>query len=174
MSDHEIRTSHSFECFSIINAGANLGDTVKQCRSSRWHQQYQSTRTRIKCSHSRHQYFIMIGSRLRLPIFVFDQDVTASGLLKTTVILTSALIISYVVITELYRAKTRLPGIPGPIGFPVRAINNVDRTDMLTSCYIDSRQLLPTKPGSRRPTTPMEQEIRRRVCNSHGSGGSQT
>lgn len=58
----------------------------------------------------------MIGKLIDSP---FLRDATPSSLLLATLgfILLSA--IGYVVVTEVYRSKIRLPGIPGPTGLPV-------------------------------------------------------
>ena len=61
----------------------------------------------------------MIGTKLQIVDSPLLQNVTASSLLLSALgfILLSA--IAYVILTEVYRAKIRLPGIPGPTGLPV-------------------------------------------------------
>lgn len=61
----------------------------------------------------------MIGTSLSLTNFPALRDLTASSLLLTTAGLIVALAVAYVVATEIYRARVRLPTIPGPRGVPV-------------------------------------------------------
>jgi hypothetical protein len=61
----------------------------------------------------------MIGSKLHLTNLPFIQDLTAKSLLTTTVALSILVIIGYVLITEAYRSKIRIPNIPGPTGLPI-------------------------------------------------------
>jgi 3-hydroxyphenylacetate 6-hydroxylase len=61
----------------------------------------------------------MIGTKLHIINSPLLQNVTPSSLLVLTIgfILISA--VGYVVITEVYRSKIRLPRIPGPTGLPI-------------------------------------------------------
>ena len=61
----------------------------------------------------------MIGTQLHLTNVPILQNVTPTSLLSTTVALFLLAVVGYVVVTELYRAKIRLPTIPGPTGLPI-------------------------------------------------------
>ncbi len=62
---------------------------------------------------------IMIGAKLHLGSFPLAQDITAGSLLSTVIVLAVLVAISYVLITEAYRSKVRIPNIPGPTGLPI-------------------------------------------------------
>lgn len=60
----------------------------------------------------------MIGSRLHLN-GLLDQDVTAYSLIITVSALTLLVALCYLILTEAYRSKIRIPNIPGPTGLPI-------------------------------------------------------
>lgn len=66
-----------------------------------------------------YRLLVMIGSKLHLSGLPLVEELTTRSLLTTLFALTIAVIVGYVVITEAYRAKIRIPNIPGPIGYPV-------------------------------------------------------
>ena len=61
----------------------------------------------------------MLGDNLRLAVLPALQNITLTNLLTTSIAFLFLGIIGYVIITELYRQKVRLPGIPGPTGVPI-------------------------------------------------------
>ena len=61
----------------------------------------------------------MIGTKLHLTNIPILSNVTTSNLFLSVIALALLAIIGYIVITELYRSKIRLPGIPGPTGVQV-------------------------------------------------------
>ena len=61
----------------------------------------------------------MIGTQLHLTNFPILQNVTLTSLLFTSFAFVLLATIGYVVITEIYRSKIRLPRIPGPTGLPI-------------------------------------------------------
>jgi cytochrome P450 len=61
----------------------------------------------------------MIGSKLHLDGFSIVQDITVASLSVTVLALTSLVALLYVLITEAYRSKIRVPNIPGPTGLPI-------------------------------------------------------
>lgn len=61
----------------------------------------------------------MIGDKLQFANFPILQNITPFSLLLGAVIVTAIGIVAYVIGTEIYRAKVRLPNIPGPPGLPV-------------------------------------------------------
>lgn len=61
----------------------------------------------------------MIGTKLHLTSSPLLQNVTLSSLLLLTVGFVVLSAFGYVVITEVYRSKIRLPRIPGPTGLPI-------------------------------------------------------
>ncbi|KAK5170321.1 uncharacterized protein LTR77_004908 [Saxophila tyrrhenica] len=61
----------------------------------------------------------MIASKLHLNSFLHGEDITASSLLLTALAFAGLASIAYVILTEAYRSKVRLPNIPGPTGLPI-------------------------------------------------------
>ncbi|KAK3717675.1 hypothetical protein LTR37_005742 [Vermiconidia calcicola] len=61
----------------------------------------------------------MIGNKLHLTSNPLLRDITPSSLILTTLAFALLIVLSYVVLTELYRSKLRIPNIPGPTGLPI-------------------------------------------------------
>ena len=61
----------------------------------------------------------MIGNKLHLTSNPLLRDVTPSSLILTTLAFALLIVLAYVVLTELYRSKLRIPNIPGPTGLPI-------------------------------------------------------
>lgn len=61
----------------------------------------------------------MLGTNLRLNIFPTLQNITLTSALLTSLVFLALTGFNYVIITELYRRKVRLPKIPGPPGLPI-------------------------------------------------------